>query len=249
MLFTPPKVESYPLWEQIVRQVIFAIASGSLEVGELIPSVRELAPRLLVHPNTVARAYQELGRLGVVTARRGRGMEVTADAPGLCRGRRQEIVRGRIREALREAAASALPPEDVRRLVEEELSRVNGQRRLGGLKAEAEGPFCFSLQPCERGRVTMDVVIATRGLSKRFGGKTVVDRLDLTVPRGAIYALLGDNGAGKSTTIRMLTGLLPPDSGRAEMRCTPRCRPAITGRRGPRGVYNYSRAKEIRQDL
>jgi ABC-2 type transport system ATP-binding protein len=43
----------------------------------------------------------------------------------------------------------------------------------------------------------------------------VVDRLDLAVPRGAIYALLGDNGAGKSTTIRMLTGLLPPDAGRA----------------------------------
>jgi ABC-2 type transport system ATP-binding protein len=61
----------------------------------------------------------------------------------------------------------------------------------------------------------MDIVIATHGLSKRFGGRTVVDRLDLAVPRGAIYALLGDNGAGKSTTIRMLTGLLPPDSGQS----------------------------------
>jgi ABC-2 type transport system ATP-binding protein len=60
-------------------------------------------------------------------------------------------------------------------------------------------------------------IIVTRGLSKHFGGKTVVDRLDLEVPRGAIYALLGDNGAGKSTTIRMLTGLLPPDAGRAEV--------------------------------
>src|SRR5262249_10212600 len=40
-------------------------------------------------------------------------------------------------------------------------------------------------------------------------------RLDLAVPRGAIYALLGDNGAGKSTTIRMLTGLLPADAGQA----------------------------------
>jgi ABC-2 type transport system ATP-binding protein len=45
----------------------------------------------------------------------------------------------------------------------------------------------------------------------------VVDRLDLSVPHGAIYALLGDNGAGKSTTIRMLMGLLPPDAGRAEV--------------------------------
>ena len=63
----------------------------------------------------------------------------------------------------------------------------------------------------------MNPVIATHGLTKRFGGKTVVDRLDLAVPAGAVYALLGDNGAGKSTTIRMLTGLLPSDGGRAEI--------------------------------
>ena len=61
----------------------------------------------------------------------------------------------------------------------------------------------------------MNPVIATHGLTKRFGGKTVVDRLDLAVPAGSVYALLGDNGAGKSTTIRMLTGLLPSDAGRA----------------------------------
>ncbi|HZY85483.1 MAG TPA: ATP-binding cassette domain-containing protein [Gemmataceae bacterium] len=63
----------------------------------------------------------------------------------------------------------------------------------------------------------MDTIIATHKLTKHFGSKTVVNRLDLTVPRGAIYALLGDNGAGKSTTIKMLTGLLPPDGGRAEI--------------------------------
>jgi ABC-2 type transport system ATP-binding protein len=63
----------------------------------------------------------------------------------------------------------------------------------------------------------MDRVIATHGLTKRYSGKAVVDRLDLGVPRGAIYALLGDNGAGKSTTIRMLTGLVPADAGRAQI--------------------------------
>jgi ABC-2 type transport system ATP-binding protein len=61
----------------------------------------------------------------------------------------------------------------------------------------------------------MDSVIRTQGLTKYYGGKKVVDRLDLAVPRGAIYAMLGDNGAGKSTTIKMLTGLLPADAGRA----------------------------------
>ncbi len=61
----------------------------------------------------------------------------------------------------------------------------------------------------------MSGVIVTEGLCKAFKGKRVVDRLSLSVPQGAIYALLGDNGAGKSTTIRMLTGLIPPDAGSA----------------------------------
>jgi GntR family transcriptional regulator len=128
MLFHIEPNSSIPIYEQIVSQVIFGVASGTLRVGELIPSVRELGERLVVHPNTVARAYQELERKGVVTARRGRGMEVTQDGADLCLHARQEIVRSRIRDALREAASSALGPDDIRRLVEEELARVNGRK-------------------------------------------------------------------------------------------------------------------------
>jgi GntR family transcriptional regulator len=117
-----------PIYEQIVAQLTFGIASGGLEAGTLIPSVRDLASRVVVHPNTVARAFQELERQGIIVARRGRGMEVTPEAPALCRSLRQEIIRGRIRDALREAAGSALPAEEVRRLVDEELSKVNGHR-------------------------------------------------------------------------------------------------------------------------
>jgi GntR family transcriptional regulator len=129
MLFNIDKSESttIPIWDQIVNQVIFGVASGSLRVGELIPSVRDLAGRLLVHPNTVAKAFQELERRGVIIARRGRGMEVTPEGPGVSRAERQDIVRRRIREALREAVSSSLPAEEIRRLVDEELSRVNGK--------------------------------------------------------------------------------------------------------------------------
>jgi GntR family transcriptional regulator len=129
MLFTIQPKSPVPIYEQIESQITFAIAAGVLEVGALVPSVRELAGQLVVHPNTVARAFQELERSGVLAARRGRGMEVTPQAPALCQAQRQEIVRGRIREALREAASSALPPEEVRQLVEEELARVNGRPR------------------------------------------------------------------------------------------------------------------------
>jgi GntR family transcriptional regulator len=118
-----------PIYEQVVTQVIFAIASGGLEVGTLIPSVRELAQRLLVHPNTVARAFQELERQGVVAVQRGKGMAVTAEAPALCRARRKEIIQSRIGAALAEAVASALAPDEIRRMVEDELKRVNGRKK------------------------------------------------------------------------------------------------------------------------
>jgi GntR family transcriptional regulator len=129
MLFDLQHDSDVPIYEQIVNQITFAVASGALEAGTLIPSVRDLAGRLVINPNTVARAFQELERRGVVTARRGRGMEVTADGPELCRRQRQDHVRGRIREVLREAASSALTAEEIRKLVDAELARVNGQRR------------------------------------------------------------------------------------------------------------------------
>lgn len=58
------------------------------------------------------------------------------------------------------------------------------------------------------------VAIEVEGLSKRFGHHVVVDALDLQVKRGQIYGFLGPNGSGKTTTIRMLCGLLTPDAGR-----------------------------------
>ena len=59
-------------------------------------------------------------------------------------------------------------------------------------------------------------VIDVKGLTKRFGDKTVVDHFDIAVPRGAIYGFLGPNGSGKTTTIRMLCGLLLPDEGEGQ---------------------------------
>ena len=59
-----------------------------------------------------------------------------------------------------------------------------------------------------------DLAIDVERLTKRFGNRTVVDDFSLQVPRGAIYGFLGPNGSGKTTTIRMICGLLTPDAGR-----------------------------------
>ena len=58
-----------------------------------------------------------------------------------------------------------------------------------------------------------DIVIETRGLTKYFGDYCAVNNLDLSIRRGAIYGFLGPNGCGKSTTMRLLTGLLTPCAG------------------------------------
>lgn len=63
----------------------------------------------------------------------------------------------------------------------------------------------------------MQHAIQARQLTRTFGSVTAVDRIDLAVPEGALYGFLGLNGAGKSTTIRMLCGLLPPTSGEARV--------------------------------
>jgi ABC-2 type transport system ATP-binding protein len=64
--------------------------------------------------------------------------------------------------------------------------------------------------------------ITSAGLSKRFrGGQLAVDHVDLEVPRGSVYGFLGPNGSGKTTTIRMLLGLIYPTSGRHELLGTP----------------------------
>jgi len=63
----------------------------------------------------------------------------------------------------------------------------------------------------------MGDVIRASGLVKRFGNVTALDGLDLVVPEGTVLGLLGPNGAGKTTAVRILTTLLVPDAGSAEV--------------------------------
>ncbi len=133
MLFDIQPKSAVPIFEQIVAQVIYGIASGTLPVGTMIPSVRELAEKILVHPNTVSKAFQELERRGVIVARRGKGMEVTPEGPEICREQRQEILRKRIRDVLREASL-ALSQKQLRELVEEEIKHVEQQTQVNGQK-------------------------------------------------------------------------------------------------------------------
>ena len=66
-----------PIYKQITDQVRLAVASGRLAIGDQLPSIRALAEDLVINPNTVARAYTDLTREGIIESRPGRGVFVT----------------------------------------------------------------------------------------------------------------------------------------------------------------------------
>ncbi|MCA9132194.1 MAG: GntR family transcriptional regulator [Planctomycetales bacterium] len=113
------------IYEQLVRQVKFAVADGLLLPGEVIPSVRDMARRLAINPNTVQRAYVQLQHAGVVRALRGRGMAVCADAQEQCIADRQRILGERLSQVIAEMLSSGLPPQQLREMFEQALSQAS----------------------------------------------------------------------------------------------------------------------------
>jgi GntR family transcriptional regulator len=127
MFFSIDPANGVAIYEQIVRQIKFAVARDAVKVGELIPSVRELARELAVNPNTVARAYRQLQSDGVLITVRGEGLEVASDARGLCRRETTEIIRLRLRQVLSEARQSQLTATEISKLFEAELKSIEKQ--------------------------------------------------------------------------------------------------------------------------
>jgi len=113
------------IYDQIIRQVTFAVANEAVRPGELVPSVRELARELAVNPNTVSRAYRELQSQGILEGVRGTGLEVTERAPKRCQQERIKLIRERLRAVLTEAQQSRLDRAELRGLVDEELARLD----------------------------------------------------------------------------------------------------------------------------
>ena len=95
--------DGVPIYLQIVNQVKYLVASGRLGAGEEIPPIRVLAEALLVNPNTVARAYMELEKGGVVTKRHGAGTYISGEGSPLARRERVKILTQRTDALLAEA--------------------------------------------------------------------------------------------------------------------------------------------------
>ena len=113
------------IYDQIVRQFKFAVATGALPPGEMAPSVRELARELAVNLNTVSKAYQQLQLEGVLESVRGMGLAVASGAVKQCRAERVKLVQERLRETLWEARQSGLNADEIQKLIAGEMPAID----------------------------------------------------------------------------------------------------------------------------
>lgn len=129
MFFTIDAHNGLAVYDQIVRQVKFAVADGAVVAGELVPSVRELARELAINPNTVARAYRQLQDDGVLEPVRGMGLAVASAARRQCQSERTKLIRARLKLVLEEAATSGLDNAEIEQLVRAEIAALRRAKR------------------------------------------------------------------------------------------------------------------------
>jgi len=116
-----------PIYLQLIEQVKHAIETGALRAGEQLPGIRPLAERLVINPNTVAKAYRELEHEGVIELRHGAGAFVSGNVRP-----RQMTANVRAGQAIVAAAitrlrARGLCEEEIRRLFEAQLAGLPGK--------------------------------------------------------------------------------------------------------------------------
>ena len=116
-----------PIYLQIQAQVKHAVAAGALRAGDALPSVRKLASDLRINPNTVARAYLELEREGVISAVPGGGTFVADGLPGLLKAERVRRFRPLARQVAVEGRQLRLSRDEIVQLVDEELKALGGK--------------------------------------------------------------------------------------------------------------------------
>lgn len=117
-----------PIYRQIVEQVGQAVAGGMMRPGDRLPSVRDLALELAVNPNTVAKAYQELERSGVIETPRGRGSFVADRDHNLSQKERLARLAPSVERLAAEAYHLGVPDAQVEELLRRKLAEAARRR-------------------------------------------------------------------------------------------------------------------------
>ena len=113
-----------PIYVQLIEQVKRALEVGSLQPGDQLPTVRELASELTIAPNTIVKAYNELQRMGLIESRPGKGTMVTGRAEENVRQQQIEAFFARLRALIRDASSLGLTEDELRAQFETEIRQV-----------------------------------------------------------------------------------------------------------------------------
>ncbi len=127
MFFPPNPSSGVPVYRQLIDQVRHAIETGALRPGEQLPGTRKVAEDLVMNPNTVAKAYQELEHQGVIEMRKGLGAFVARD--GRRGGELVQKAQPALRAAIDRMVEIGLSEEQMRRLFESEVMRLRQEPR------------------------------------------------------------------------------------------------------------------------
>jgi GntR family transcriptional regulator len=113
-----------PLYLQVESQIKHAVAAGALKQGDALPSVRKMASDLRINPNTVARAYQDLERDGLIRTVPGGGTYVADHVPGLLKTEKMKRLRPYAMQLAVEGTHLRLSPDEIVKLVEDSLDEL-----------------------------------------------------------------------------------------------------------------------------
>jgi GntR family transcriptional regulator len=114
-----------PIFRQVIDQIRLAVATGRLSAGEQLPSVRGMAERLLVNPNTVAKAYAELTREKTIETRPGRGVFVLPARQMYTRAERARRINPLLQGLIREGISLGYTPDELIDLLRRQLAEMS----------------------------------------------------------------------------------------------------------------------------
>ena len=120
--------DGVPIYLQVVNQIKYLVAAGRLSAGEELPAIRTLAEKLIVNPNTIARAYRELEHAGIVEKRRTAGTFVTDQGSPLARRERLKILTERIDQLLAESGQLDVSLDEIIKLLNQRHSVITRSR-------------------------------------------------------------------------------------------------------------------------
>lgn len=128
LLFSINPHSGVPVYRQIMDQVRYHLAAGTLAPGQQLPSIRELAHKLAVNPATIAKAYSELEHDGVIEMQRGRGAFVRANPPSMPRDQRRQRLRTLAERLAVEARQLGADDAEIRSALDQALTQLNRKR-------------------------------------------------------------------------------------------------------------------------